>query len=112
MSSTPGSNTIKELNTRPSLGLGALEASVMESLWKTGESNVRTVAESLGRRLAYTTVMTTLNRLYEKGLLARRKIRRAFFYSSAVTREEWHRKRTGDFVATFPLCSMFHILPG
>lgn len=106
-SSTPESSTVEELHTRPLLGLGTLETSVMESLWKTGEANVSGVVSSLERRLAYTTVMTTLSRLYRKGLLVRRKIRHAFFYSSAVTREEWDRKRTGDFVATFPSAQCF-----
>ena len=73
----------------------------METVWTGGEGNVRDVIDRLGRRLAYTTVMTTLDRLYKKGLLARRKSDRAFIYSAALTREEWDRKRTGDFVAGF-----------
>ena len=73
------SSTVEELHTRASLGLGTLEAAVMESLWKMGEANVSGVVSSLDRRLAYTTVMTTLSRLYRKGLLVRRMIRRAFF---------------------------------
>ncbi|PWT84006.1 MAG: hypothetical protein C5B58_05460 [Acidobacteria bacterium] len=43
-----------------------LEATVMEVLWHEGEANVRKVVDRLGRRLAYTTVMTTLDRLYKK----------------------------------------------
>ncbi len=74
----------------------------MEILWTNGEGNVRDVIDRLGRPLAYTTVMTTLDRLYKKGLLARRKFDRAFIYSAALTREEWEHKRTGDFVAGFP----------
>src|ERR1035438_3674818 len=53
--------------------VGHLEIAVMEILWKQGESNVHQVAQSLERPLAYTTVMTTLDRLYKKGLLERRK---------------------------------------
>ncbi len=73
----------------------------METLWTQGEGNVRDVIDRLGRPLAYTTVMTTLDRLYKKGLLTRRKSERAFIYSAALTREEWEHKRTGDFVAGF-----------
>ena len=73
----------------------------MEILWARGESNVREVADRLGRPLAYTTVMTTLDRLYKKGLLARRKSDRAFLYSPSLNRAEWEHKRAGDFVAGF-----------
>jgi predicted transcriptional regulator len=81
--------------------LGPLEVSVMEVLWARGESNVRDVADRLGRPLAYTTVMTTLDRLFKKGLLGRRKCDRAFLYSPALNRSEWEHKRAGDFVTGF-----------
>lgn len=81
--------------------MGPLEITVMEILWTTGESNVHDVVERLGRPLAYTTVMTTLDRLYKKGLLNRRKAERAFFYAPRFTRAEWERKRAGDFLAGF-----------
>lgn len=73
----------------------------MDILWSGGESNVREVAQQLHRPLAYTTVMTTLDRLYKKGLLNRRKSERAFFYSAQVSRQQWEQKRAGDFVAAF-----------
>ena len=53
--------------------LGPLEVAVMEILWQRGESAVRDVVDRLERPLAYTTVMTTLDRLYKKALLDRRK---------------------------------------
>jgi predicted transcriptional regulator len=81
--------------------LGPLEVMVMEILWTHGENNVRDVVDRLARPLAYTTVMTTLDRLYKKGLLDRRKSERAFIYSPMLTRAEWEHKRTGDFVAGF-----------
>jgi predicted transcriptional regulator len=81
--------------------LGPLEVTVMGILWTRGESNVRDVAERLGRPLAYTTVMTTLDRLFKKGLLERRKSDRAFLYSPSLNREEWEHKRADDFVAGF-----------
>jgi predicted transcriptional regulator len=82
-------------------GLGHLEIKVMEVLWAHGESNVHDVVERLGRPLAYTTVMTTLDRLFKKHLLVRRKWERAFFYAPRWTRLEWEQKRAGDFVAGF-----------
>ena len=73
----------------------------MEILWERGDCNVRDVVDRLGRPLAYTTVMTTLDRLFKKGLLARRKSLRAFFYSPTLNRAQWEHKRAGDFVAGF-----------
>jgi len=81
--------------------LGPLEIAVMDILWDRGESNVHDVIERLGRPLAYTTVMTTLDRLYKKGLLSRHKSERAFLYSTRQTRLEWEQKRAGEFVAGF-----------
>ena len=81
--------------------LGHLEMQVMEVLWAHGESKVHDVIPRLGRPLAYTTVMTTLDRLFKKSLLVRRKWERAFLYAPRWTRREWERKRAGDFVAGF-----------
>ncbi len=81
--------------------LGHLELTVMEILWTHGESNVHGVVEHLARPLAYTTVMTTLDRLFKKHLLVRRKCERAFLYAPRWTRIEWEQKRAGDFVAGF-----------
>jgi predicted transcriptional regulator len=68
--------------------LGALEREVMAIVWKAGEINVREACELLGSSVAYTTVMTTMDRLFKKRLLARRKVGRAFVYSAAATRDE------------------------
>jgi predicted transcriptional regulator len=81
--------------------LGPLEIAVMEILWARGQSNVHDVIEKLDRPLAYTTVMTTLDRLYKKGLLSRQKSERAFLYSTRQTRMEWEEKRAGAFMAGF-----------
>jgi predicted transcriptional regulator len=81
--------------------LGPLEIAVMEILWEHGEGNVHDVIGKLGRPLAYTTVMTTLDRLYKKGLLNRRKSERAFLYCTRQSRREWEQKRAGEFVAGF-----------
>lgn len=80
--------------------LGYLENAVMEILWSNGEANVREVAERLERPLAYTTVMTTLDRLYKKGLLERRKFERAFLYAPRISRQQWERELISGFLAT------------
>jgi len=81
--------------------MGHLEITVMEIVWARGESSVHDVTQQLDRPLAYTTVMTTLDRLYKKGLLERRKSDRAFLYAPRLSRAEWERKRAGDFMAAF-----------
>ncbi len=81
--------------------LGPLEISVMEILWTAGESNVHQVARSLERPLAYTTVMTTLDRLYKKGWLERRKSERAYLYIARQSRQEWEHQAAREFVAGY-----------
>jgi len=80
--------------------LGHLESAVMEALWAVGESSVRDLSARLARPLAYTTVMTTLDRMYKKGLLIRRKVERAFLYSPRFSRLEWEQRLAGDMLAS------------
>jgi predicted transcriptional regulator len=63
---------------------GALEAEVIAALGATGHAmTAREVQAELGDSLAYTTVMTTLARLHEKGALTRHPSGRAFAYGLA-----------------------------
>ena len=74
--------------------LGPLEREVMESIWRRPEESgvsVRDIHLAFGGRLAYTTLMTTLDRLHKKGLLDRRKQGRAFFYSPRFSPDEFER---------------------
>ena len=67
--------------------LGPLGAAVLRVLWASGEGTVGGVLEALnaGRRrpLAYTTVMTVLVRLHERGLVTRTRRGRAYLYRAA-----------------------------
>lgn len=64
--------------------LGPLGAAVMRVAWEQGESTVGSVLDELNRGrqqpLAYTTVMTILVRLFERGLVARERRGRQFVY--------------------------------
>ena len=71
--------------------LGPLERRVMARLWAAGPQTVGDVLEALNesaeRRLAYTTVMTILVRLHDKGLVSRDKDGRHYRYTAAVDEE-------------------------
>jgi len=71
--------------------LGKLERTVMEQAWECGRVSAGDIYRTFGRRTAYTTWMTTLDRLFKKGLLAREKQGRAYFYTPRVSREEFER---------------------
>jgi predicted transcriptional regulator len=79
--------------------LGTLERRVIEIVWDRDEVTVRDVHAELEGRVAYTTVMTTLDRLFKKGLLSRTKRARAFAYSAAATREELDAIVASDVVS-------------
>jgi predicted transcriptional regulator len=99
---------VKQQNSVPVVRLGELERAVMETLWDltsdrdpdrsggTGGAVARTatarqVADRLGadRQLAYTTVLTVLDRLERKGLVRRLRERRAHRYAPIATREAY-----------------------
>lgn len=67
-----------------------LELRCLTALWHLGEANVQAVRDFLApqKPLAYTTVMTMLERLTRKQLLSRRKVGRSFLYKPLVSRDE------------------------
>lgn len=68
--------------------LGPLEERILDLLWRSrGERSVREVQDELQGGLAYTTVMTTLDRLFKKGLLERRRDGQAYLYATRLSRE-------------------------
>ena len=77
--------------------LGSLERQVMDVVWRRSPVSVRDVHAELGL-LAYTTLMTTLDRLYKKGLLDRQRQGRAFIYSASASREELGRAAAADLI--------------
>ena len=70
----------------------------MTLMWHKGESSVLEIHRALGTSKAYTTVMTTLDRLHKKKMLVRRKMGRAFLYSPLVSREEFERGLAEDVI--------------
>lgn len=96
--------------------LGPLEWRVLETLWARDDTaSVRDLQPAFPE-MAYTTLMTTLDRLHRKGVLTRTKHGRAFFYQAALTRPEFESRRAaealqlaldGDGATLGPLLSFF-----
>jgi len=95
-------STLSDLLSRKSLwrpqNLGPLESQVLRILSREGESSVRDVLNRLDRPLAYTTVMTTLDRLFKKGLLDRHLADRSFRY---VPSDQRLRRAQSDTAGLF-----------
>jgi len=72
----------------PRVRLGPLERRILAEVWSHKSLTVRELVENGNVRLAYTTVMTTLDRLFKKGLLERTEEGRAFRYSATCPPEE------------------------
>lgn len=80
--------------------LGELERHALNEVWEQKEVSVRQVVEAFGGKFAYTTIMTTLDRMYKKGLLNRRKFSKAFLYSPRFSPEELERELAEDVIGT------------
>ncbi|MGA2697593.1 MAG: BlaI/MecI/CopY family transcriptional regulator [Terriglobales bacterium] len=78
--------------------LGPLEQKMMSALWKRGNATVREYIQNENSALAYTTVMTTLDRLYKKRLLDRSPEGRAFRYFPRYTQSELEREMAGETI--------------
>ncbi len=77
-----------------------LELEILKILWRDGPLAVRDVRDRLAefRDLAYTSVMTIMNIMTDKGYLDRRKDGARFIYEAAVTENETSRNMLGDLV--------------
>jgi predicted transcriptional regulator len=78
--------------------LGPLEQELMEKLWDCQNATVRELLEGGQMQLAYTTVMTTLDRLYKKDLLDRVAEGRAFRYSPRYSKGDLQLRAAGQAI--------------
>jgi len=98
---------------KPLDDLGELQRTVLEALWELGEASVHKVRERLNRKkrkLAYTTVLSAMQKLEKAGWLEHRAEGRSYVYRPTRTRDEagagsvrrfLHRVFAGDAVALF-----------
>jgi predicted transcriptional regulator len=80
-----------------------LELLCLNALWSLGEGNVKDVLQIVVRTrpLAYTTIMTVLDRLVRKGKVSRRKVGRAFVYTPEASRDQMRRAALREFLDAF-----------
>ncbi len=87
-----------EFRFKPAAGglvkvLGPLETKIMQIVWREKSATVKQVHRRLQdqteRDIAYTTVMTTMTRLAEKGILHRKRDGLAYVYTPAVTKRDF-----------------------
>jgi len=80
-----------------------LELLCLNALWTLEHATVRGVKESIAthRPLAYTTVMTVLDRLARRGFISRRKNGRAYEYAPAVSRDAMRRIALKEFLDVY-----------
>jgi predicted transcriptional regulator len=78
---------------------GSLERAVLEALWRASRSVSVRELQSAFPDLAYTTLMTTLDRLHKKGVLQRERAGRAFLYAPRFTRELLYARLAEEAIA-------------
>jgi predicted transcriptional regulator len=80
-----------------------LELVCLTALWALGQGSVKDVRQAVAEShpLAYTTVMTVLDRLARRGLITRTKAGRAFIYAPAVSRDTLRRLALREFLDSY-----------
>jgi predicted transcriptional regulator len=91
--------------------LGPLEQQLMEEMWQRKNATVRELLRSGEMKVAYTTIMTTLDRLYKKQLLERVAEGRAFRYSPRLTKEELEKATAAEAIRQLLSSSSAAALP-
>lgn len=84
--------------------LSDLESEIMEVVWKSGSASVRDVLLEMKkkRKIAYTTVMTVMSRLFEKKVLKRKMNGSgAFVYEAIRDKEEFIKERSQKIIRGF-----------
>lgn len=81
--------------------LSGLEQEVMNVIWKCQKCSVKEVRSRLEKKLAYTTVATILQRLHNKGFVAKKKSGVFQLYSPRITKELYSKNLATSFVSKF-----------
>ncbi len=83
--------------------LGELEQQIMDIIWEQKHCTTRDILTkiNLEKKLAYTTVATVLQRLYDKGLLKRKEDKSGYVYSPKISKESYSKNIARSFLNKF-----------
>jgi predicted transcriptional regulator len=83
--------------------LGQLEKQIMDIIWENKHCSARDVLTKIEKekKLAYTTVATILQRLYDKGLLNKKEDKSGYIYSPKVSKEKYSKSIARGFLKNF-----------
>jgi predicted transcriptional regulator len=76
----------------------AAEVDILAALWRLGAATVREVHEALGKDCGYTTTLTQMRLMTDKGLLVRSERFRSHVYEPAIPREQMQKRIAGDLL--------------
>lgn len=77
------------------------EEEVMQSVWRTGEGNVKSFLDHMDTPAPYTTIASVIKNLEKKGFLSSRLVGNAYLYKPAVTEEAYKKKFMGNVVKEY-----------
>ena len=77
------------------------EEETMQSVWRTGEGNVKAFMENMDEPAPYTTVAYVIKNLEKKGYLSSRLVGNAYLYKPAITEDEYKKKFMGNVVKEY-----------
>ena len=77
------------------------EEETMQSVWRTGEGNIKSFMEHLDEVIPYTTVASTIKNLEKKGYLGSRLVGNAYLYKPLISEEDYKRKFMGKVVKEY-----------
>lgn len=103
---------------------GPLEARIMQKIWDSGELSIKQVQQYLDQEspISFNTVMTVMNRLWEKGQLKKQVLGRSSYFQSIQSKEEFLIEQTkavtnglmeefGDLIVNQMIDSLDHVEP-
>lgn len=83
------------------VSLGELEKQIMDILWLEKKCSSRDVLIKLDKKLAYTTVATVLQRLFDKGLVSRKEDKWGYIYKPKLSKEKYSQHMADSLLSSF-----------
>lgn len=83
--------------------ISTLEKQIMEIIWKKRNCSVREVYNEIlkTKQIAYTTVLTIFQRLYEKRFITRKQTTKAYLYSPRISKEAYTKHTLQSFLKSY-----------